>query len=237
MHVVACNRQNQANKGTMKKFVLYVKTHLKTGLKYLGQTSNEDPHKYTGSGKYWLRHIKSHGKVWQTEILHESQYKKEIDSLGEYYSQLWNVVESKQWANLKPESGDGAASGFHNPMKNPKILAKQKSIINDPKTKEKHRLATIKAMNNPLVKEKLKKQRNTPEYRERLKHTLHRPRDRSGEKNSNHNTTLYKFKHITGEILVCTQYELTKRYNLTSGAASRLINGKYKITKGWMLDQ
>ena len=107
----------------------------------------------------------------------------------------------------------------------------------DPVVKENHRIATIRAMNNPLVKEKLKKQRNTPEYLERLKHTLNRPRDRTGEKNGNHNTTLYKFKHTTGETLVCTQYELTKRYNLTSGAASRLVNGKYKITKGWMLDQ
>lgn len=107
----------------------------------------------------------------------------------------------------------------------------------DPIIKEKHRLATIKAMNSPLVKEKLKKQRNTPEYRKRLKQTLNRPRDRHGEKNGNHNTTLYRFKHTTGKILVCTQYELTKRYNLTSGAASRLISGKYKITKGWMLDQ
>lgn len=107
----------------------------------------------------------------------------------------------------------------------------------DPTIKEKHRLATIKAMNSPLVKEKLKKQRNTSEYRERLKQTLNRPRDRSGKKNSNYNTTLYRFKHITGKTLICTQYELTKRYNLTSGAASRLVNGKYKITKGWMLDQ
>ena len=46
----------------MTTYSLYVKTHQVTGLKYLGQTSKSDPHKYTGSGKYWLRHIKQHGK-------------------------------------------------------------------------------------------------------------------------------------------------------------------------------
>ena len=60
----------------MTTYSLYVKTHQVTGLKYLGQTSKSDPHKYTGSGKYWLRHIKQHGKNWDTEILLESQNKK-----------------------------------------------------------------------------------------------------------------------------------------------------------------
>ena len=41
-------------------FYLYLKTHNKTGLKYLGYTKN-DPMKYKGSGKYWSNHIKIHG--------------------------------------------------------------------------------------------------------------------------------------------------------------------------------
>jgi hypothetical protein len=38
---------------------LYVKTHNKTGLKYLGQTSQKDPHKYPGSGTRWRHHLKN----------------------------------------------------------------------------------------------------------------------------------------------------------------------------------
>ena len=86
---------------------LYVKTHQKTGLKYLGQTRAIDPHKYTGSGVYWLSHLKVHGFDYTTEILHECTSKEELNEIGLYYSKLWNIVESNEWANLKEECGDG----------------------------------------------------------------------------------------------------------------------------------
>jgi hypothetical protein len=86
---------------------LYVKTHLKTGLKYLGKTNAVDPHKYPGSGLYWTRHLQEHGFDYNTEILKECQTNDEVKKWGLYYSDLWNVVKSDQWANLKPESGDG----------------------------------------------------------------------------------------------------------------------------------
>ena len=219
----------------MAIYSLYVKTHQLTGLKYLGQTSKSDPHKYTGSGKYWLRHIKQHGKNWDTEILFESQNKQDIDKLGAYYSDLWNVVESNKWANLKPETGNGAALGIHNPMRNPDILAKQQIIIQDPAIKEKHRLATIKAMNTPAVKEKLKTIRNTPNYKEYLKTTLHRPRDRYGNKNSNFDSNIYNFEHTSGITFTGTRFDFNTKYQLTSGSVSRLLNGEYKTTHGLKL--
>ena len=86
---------------------LYVKTHNKTGLKYLGQTMAVDPHKYQGSGKYWQLHLKKHGKDFTTEILKECQTKEELIEWGLYYSNLWNVADSDSWANLKEERGDG----------------------------------------------------------------------------------------------------------------------------------
>lgn len=98
---------------------LYVKTHRITGLKYLGQTTAKDPHKYSGSGTYWKLHLEKHGYLYNTEILKECHSKDEIKNWGTYYSNLWNVVDSKDWANLKPESGDGG------PMP-PKIILKMK---------------------------------------------------------------------------------------------------------------
>jgi len=86
---------------------LYVKTHQITGLKYLGQTQRKDPHRYTGSGVYWQIHLKKHGKHYDTVILCECQTKEELAVKGSYYSKLWNVVESKDWANLKEETGTG----------------------------------------------------------------------------------------------------------------------------------
>jgi hypothetical protein len=91
---------------------LYVKTHTVTGLKYFGKTENSDPHKYPGSGKYWSRHLKIHGRKYTTEIIFSSESKEEITKVGMEYSLLWNIVESEEWANLKLESGDGNPKGI-----------------------------------------------------------------------------------------------------------------------------
>ena len=87
-------------------YYLYVKTHQVTGLKYLGQTK-QDPFKYKGSGLYWRLHLKKHGEHLETEIIKECSDQLELRRWGEYYSDLWNIVESDDWANLKPEIGDG----------------------------------------------------------------------------------------------------------------------------------
>lgn len=88
---------------------LYVKTHNKTGLKYLGKTSQE-PFRYLGSGVRWRKHLKKHGIDISTEILCESHDPQYIKEQGIYYSLLWDVVNSKEWANLKIEEGDGGFS-------------------------------------------------------------------------------------------------------------------------------
>jgi NUMOD3 motif len=86
---------------------LYIKTHNKTGLKYLGQTSQKDPHKYPGSGTRWLHHLRKHGYDYSTKILKECSNKNELKEWGLYYSNLWNIVKDQSWANLKPEEADG----------------------------------------------------------------------------------------------------------------------------------
>ena len=87
---------------------LYVKTHNKTGLKYLGKTST-DPYKYRGSGVRWNNHLNIHGDDVSTEILRECQTNEEIRHWGEYYSTVWDIVASDEWANLKAETGDGGS--------------------------------------------------------------------------------------------------------------------------------
>ena len=91
----------------MTIYYLYVKTHKTSGLKYLGFTGREDPYKYTGSGTRWLNHLHKHGFDFETEILHECATKDEIKVYGIYYSQLWDIVKDRSWANLKEEQGDG----------------------------------------------------------------------------------------------------------------------------------
>ena len=59
---------------------LYVKTHNKTGLKYLGKTISKDPIKYKGSGLYWRNHITKHGYDVTTEIIKECRDDNELKS-------------------------------------------------------------------------------------------------------------------------------------------------------------
>lgn len=87
-------------------YYLYKKTHCKTGLQYLGKTKR-NPYEYKGSGKHWTAHLNKHGNDVKTEVLLETEDHTEIIKMGLYYSELWNVVESKSWANLKVEQGDG----------------------------------------------------------------------------------------------------------------------------------
>lgn len=93
--------------------ILYLKES-PLGLKYLGKCINVDPYKYRGSGTVWRRHLKSHNVSTQeikTTILFETEDKDELKKMGLYYSELWDIVKSKEFANLIPESGDGGNTG------------------------------------------------------------------------------------------------------------------------------
>jgi hypothetical protein len=90
---------------------LYIKTCNHCGLKYLGKTI-KDPFKYKGSGTYWKRHIKKYGYDVTTDIVFETKDKEELKNIGIYFSYLYNVIKSDEWANLKEEAGDGAGKGF-----------------------------------------------------------------------------------------------------------------------------
>lgn len=44
-----------------------------------------------------------------TEVLLKTDDPRELRKGGIYYSNLWNIVESKEFANIIPETGDGGA--------------------------------------------------------------------------------------------------------------------------------
>ena len=96
---------------------LYVKHHSVTGKLYFGKTSKKDPTKYPGSGKHWKSHIKVHGKehietLWYCLFFDEESIKE----FALMCSSLWNIVESDDWLNFKPENGiDGCILGCLSP--------------------------------------------------------------------------------------------------------------------------
>jgi len=110
------------SRGDEYMYYLMIKKHNKTGLKYLCQTRRKDPYLYSGSGSYWKMHLESHGYDISTEILGTYENKKTLNEAGVYYSNLFNVVDSEGWANLRVENGDGGdtskTDGYINGMKN-----------------------------------------------------------------------------------------------------------------------
>lgn len=96
----------------MNKFYLYVKQHKITGLKYFGMTATKDPYVYLGSGKYWRRHLAAHGKDIDTVNVWEFDTIELCEKFALEFSEKNNIVESADWANLRPENGrDGRAPG------------------------------------------------------------------------------------------------------------------------------
>ena len=90
----------------MKLTHLYIKQHSVTGLKYFGKTTKEDPVSYLGSGIHWKRHIKKHGTEHVKTLWYQSfQDKKSLVDYATKFSKENNIVESKEWANLKEENG------------------------------------------------------------------------------------------------------------------------------------
>ena len=82
-----------------------IKTHNVTGLKYLCITKKDSWEKYTGSGVYWRRHLKVHGVNIRTELLYESADYDDFLKMCFFYSDLYDVAKSKEFANAIPEHG------------------------------------------------------------------------------------------------------------------------------------
>jgi hypothetical protein len=152
---------------------LYKKTHNITGLKYLGKTT-QNPFTYTGSGKYWKSHLKKHGKYITTEIIKECETNSEIKYWGLYYSSLWNIVNSDEWANLRPEDGDGGAtvSGYKHTEETKKII----SETHKGKTLTKEHIENIRlgkigktwGNHSEESKQKIRNQKHTEDFKKQL---------------------------------------------------------------------
>ena len=95
---------------------LYIKTHRKTGLKYFGKTTADDPIAYWGSGLHWRRHLMKHGYDCDTEIYLQSEDQEYIIQEALRFSRVYDIVKSDLWANLQEENGiDGWPKGISNP--------------------------------------------------------------------------------------------------------------------------
>lgn len=125
-------------------YYLYLKTHNKTGLKYLGKTEQKDPHLYSGSGKYWKLHLRKHGYDYTTQILLATEDKSELKETGLFFSRLWDIAQSNEWANLQEEKGDGGdTSKFFTPESIEKIILSNKGPVSQETRKKISQLSSL----------------------------------------------------------------------------------------------
>lgn len=106
------NTYTEQTRSTFKPTYLMIKQHSVTGLKYLCKTTTKNPLKYNGSGIHWKSHIKCHGKSYVKTIWYKLFTNiDELVSVALTLSELYDIVESPFWANLKPENGlDGGST-------------------------------------------------------------------------------------------------------------------------------
>jgi NUMOD3 motif len=87
----------------MSTIYLYIKSCPHCGMKYFGKTI-QNPYVYAGSGKHWLRHLKKHKAKALTQQVWTFDNQDICTSFALRFSDENNIVESKNWANLKPET-------------------------------------------------------------------------------------------------------------------------------------
>ena len=198
---------------------LYKKTHKLTGKKYLGKTTSQDPFKYLGSGKDWVKHLEEFGKDIHTEIIKECESKQELNHWGRYYSDLWNIVESTEWANRIPETGGGAGIGFG--------LQKTMQTRADTQAKRSNsmKLRNLTVDTKQRRSEAMKKVHTSVLTKEKI----------TGKNNHNYDHTVYVFQGPNGDTTHCTRQELITEYSLEPRAITRLVHGKIKSSMGWRL--
>ena len=104
-------------------YYLMIKTHNKTGLKYLCKTEREDYEKYYGSGKYWRRHLKQHGYDITTEVIFSSNNIEEFSNYCIQYSIEYDIIDSSEWANLIIETGKDGILGYKHTDESKKLIS------------------------------------------------------------------------------------------------------------------
>jgi len=155
---------------------LYIKRHGVTGLKYFGKSSRQDVLEYEGSGKYWQRHIRKHGKehiqtLWVSEWFYDE---KELRDFALMVSEVYEVRVSDRWANLIDE--DGLRGSFAAMSRDPAFIerTRQRMRINNPMANP----ATAKKVSATMTGRKLGP--HTPEHNQKLRE------GKLGEKNPNY---------------------------------------------------
>lgn len=115
-----------------KPTYLMIKRHSVTGLKYFCKTVSKKPYTYKGSGTFWKRHLKIHDSSYVETIWCELFTDKEsLVEFATFFSEEFDIVNSKEWANLIVEDGlTGFLSENSKNIQEKRILEKTHHLLN-----------------------------------------------------------------------------------------------------------
>jgi hypothetical protein len=148
---------------------LYIKQHSLTGMRYFGKTIREDIYDYLGSGVKWWNHLNVYGKEYVETIWVSDWFENpiELQQFALAFSEIFDIVDSNEWANLKEE--DGLKGGKMSPESQLKANKKIKETLNSETYKptrikrilaQKERLASKEYLEN-VKPEKIRKYKET----------------------------------------------------------------------------
>jgi len=158
---------------SFKPTYLYIKIHNKTGLKYFGKTTSKNPHKYRGSGSYWLRHIKVHGYDVTTIIVGHYIDEDECRLIAAKFSADNELSTSDQWANLIDEELSGSFEFINsNGLDHKGFSSRQeKNMAISPFHKGGERAEEIRKLAVIGLKTFFKDEEKVKEWKEKIKQT------------------------------------------------------------------
>lgn len=250
----------------MKPTRLYVKEHSVTGLRYFGKTSQQDIEKYKGSGVYWKNHIKKHGishvrNIWVSDWF---TCKEDLVEFSLAFSELFDIVNSNEWANLMEENGlSGALVGDDNVAKNPEVRKKiSEALMGHPGVKNKGSTGfpahnkNKQVWNNGIVQQysdmcpgkdwiygelpstKLKKSL-APRTKGYLHHNHGRVKSVNEiEKTREKNRKQYIVTFPDGSSkIICGLIDFCREYDLDTAGAQRVLNGTQKLYKQYKFER
>jgi len=164
-------------------YYLMIKKVRHNGFKYLCKCmDNKDHILYQGSGVFWRRVLAQHPDwIIDTEVLGHYDTKEELKEAGIYYSNKFDVVKSKEWANCMREEGDGGSTtkgtfAIHNP-----VTLQERFISDENDIPEGWRIGRKKrgkrsAETTAKISAKQTGQKRSEEVRQRMRDATRKPR-------------------------------------------------------------
>lgn len=121
---------------------------------YFGKTVKPDPYKYLGSGIYWRRHLKVHGKeidtIW-VELFHD---KNRLVEFAEFFSSFFDIAHEDVWANLVEENGLDGGQNITEETREKMAVAKRGKTLST-ETKKKISLSQLNRKRDSDIGQKI----------------------------------------------------------------------------------